>query len=550
MIAKRWHLDVRKNGLSAALDVARLLLLVQGIAYGSESEGLVVRVEQGSLRGHALESHPGVFAFKGIPFASPPSGELRWRPPAPAQPWEGVRDASEIGPVCWQPNPGKIPNFDFRFDEDCLNLNVWTPTDDRNARLPVIVWIHGGSHSTGAGSAPWLSGHYMAGKGVVYVTFNYRLGVLGYLVHRALDAEAESGVSGNYGVMDQIAALAWIKNNIQAFGGDPNRITVTGFSAGGVSLQYLLMSERVRSLFHRGISHSGGYGLHLVGPNTRKATSGLTAYEEGASFAKHHGIEGDDVTAARALRAIPPEEIYGGGPWRGYPVIDGDYLPGSFAEQYAKGATVSIDLMIGTSSHEGNGNWRFNWGKKPDEEYDLFLRRLLAGGPPELIDRYRRSEELSGPDAAARLETDMQSATRHALLRRYVSAHPDRAVYSYLFAHPMPHFAARSMGMDPSSRELGAYHGASVPFVNNSITYNKSLPLVEADFRLAEMVSDYIVNFAAHGDPNGSGLPEWPTYEPMGISEFVIDEKPRLRPIADRQQLELMIGVIDDVDVE
>ncbi len=550
MIEKWWQLNTGKAVLCAALSIANPLLSIEGIADGSASEGPVVRVEQGYLRGHGLESDPGIFVFRGIPFAAPPSGTLRWRPPQPVQPWKGVRGASEIGPVCWQPHPGTIPNFDFRFDEDCLNLNVWTPTNDRNARLPVIVWIHGGGHHTGSGSAPWLSGHYMARKGVVYVTFNYRLGVLGFLVHRALDAEAESGVSGNYGVMDQVAALTWIKRNIQAFGGDPNRITVSGYSAGGVSLQYLLMSERVRSLFRRGISHSGGYGLHLVGPDTRKVSSGLTAYEEGANFARHHGIEGTDVAAASALRAIAPEEIHADGPWRGYPIIDGDYLPGSYAEQYSKGATVSIDLMIGTTSHEGNGNWRFHWGRQPDEDYDLFLRRLLAGGPPGLIDRYRRSDDLSGPDAAARLETDMQSATRHALLRRYVAAHPDRAVYSYLFAHPMPHFAARTLGMAPASRELGAFHGASLPFVNNSLGYSKSLPLEEADFRLAEMVSGYIVNFAAHGNPNGSGLPEWPPYAPMSATEFVIDETPGLRPIAERQQLELMMRVIDDVAVE
>lgn len=542
-----------KTGSAVARGIAGLtlvVLLIQSSAFGSEGGEFVARIEQGYLRGHVLESFPGVIAFQGIPFAAPPRGELRWRPPQPAPSWEGIRDASQIGPVCWQPNPGKIPNFEFRFDEDCLNLNIWTPVNDRNARLPVIVWIHGGSHSTGSGSAPWLSGQYMARKGVVYVTFNYRLGVMGYLVHRALDAEAQSGISGNYGVMDQIAALAWIKNNIQAFGGDPDNITLSGYSAGGVSLQYLLMSERVRGLFRRGISHSGGYGLHLVRPNTPRIASGLTAYEEGSRFANHHGIEGNDVTAARALRALSPEEIYGGGPWRGYPVIDGDYVPGSYAEQYSKGATIPIDLMIGTSSHEGNGNWRFEWGRKSDEDYDLFLRRLLTGGSSDLIDRYRRSDELSGPEAAARLETDMQSATRHARLRQFVATHPDRSVYSYLFAHPMPHFAAQSLGMERESRELGAYHGASVPFVNNSIEYNKSLPLEETDFRLAEIVSTYILNFATNGNPNGSGLPDWPPYEPASTSEFVIDKAPGLRPIAERQQLELMIKVVNKVGTE
>ena len=387
----------------------------------------------------------------------------------------------------------------------------------------------------------------MARKGVVYVTFNYRLGVLGYLVHRALDGEANSGISGNYGVMDQIAALEWIARNARSFGGDPNNITVTGYSAGGVSLQYLLMSERTDGLFQRGISHSGGYGLHLREPDVPKAVSGLSAYAEGARFAELHGIKGEDKAAAQALRGLTAEDIYSAAHWRGYPVIDGDYIPGHYSEQYAKGAVASIDLMIGTSSHEGNGNWRFHWGRSADEDYHEFLSRLLVGAPDELIDQYRRSDALSGPDAAAKLETDMQSATRHALLRRYAAAHPDRAVYSYLFAHAMPHFAARSLGMEPASRELGAYHGASVPFLNDSIEFNKSLPLDEGDFRLAEVVSGYIVNFARNGNPNGPGLPEWPAYKSGSSCEFVIDENPGLRPISDPDRLELMIGVIDRV---
>ncbi len=480
---------------TAALAAAAALVAGTALAGG----GPVVHVAEGDVAGQVQGD---VESFKGIPFAAPPVGDLRWRAPTPAPAWTGVRDASNFGPACLQ-----AARQGLTMSEDCLTLNVWTPaTRPAGAKLPVMVWIYGGAFIEGASAFPIYDGTQFAERGVVLVSFNYRLGRAGFFAHPALDKG--DGPVADYGLMDQIAALKWVQANIAAFGGDPASVTIFGESAGGMSVNYLLASPAARGLFARAIAQSGfprSNGLLLNGAGEQL----------GARFAQDHGVSGDDAAAAKALRALPPDVInapyagIGGADTPGV-VIDGKLVPETIAEAFAKGDQAHVPLMIGGNSYEAS------------------LFPLVIRYPDAVLGRVGRdrAEALySGEDAtqmSVDVTTDRQITEPNRYLARRMAA-VGEPVFVYHFSY-VP--AAERVG------SRGAPHGGEVAYVFDTLpstpmTYaGRAYPAAEPeDRKLSESMIAYWVAFAKTGDPDSAGGPAWPRYSTSSdqILEFGVD---------------------------
>ena len=417
-----------------------------------------VTVDAGSLSG-SLDSASGVFVFRGIPYAAPPTGDLRWRAPAPLAHWTGVRAADLLGKNCVQAQVfSDIDPFAAGVSEDCLYLNVWTTGVDASAKRPVMVWIYGGGYIAGFGGEERHHGARLAQKGAVVVTFNYRLGAFGFLAHPALAAESAHGSAGNYAILDQIAALQWVQRNIARFGGDPARVTIFGESAGGSSVAALIASPLAKGLFHGGILQSG----NAIG-NVRQRDS---VYAEGLRFASSLGVTGTGTDAAARLRAIPADSVLratrppdgkGGFTSAFAPrlVKDGWVLPQTVDSALARGVANLVPVIVGANGGEG--------------------------------------------DAA------------YASARAFARLTPARRANAYLYMFTR-------VGDDSVNRRRGAYHSADITFV-----FGRPLPILASagrtayDSTLAETMSDYWVSFATTGSPNGppstGRLPRWPAYD-------------------------------------
>jgi para-nitrobenzyl esterase len=418
-----------------------------------------VNIDTGTLEG-VVDSASGVMVFRGIPYAAPPVGVLRWRPPQPAARWRGVRDASKLGHNCVQHQPyDDIDPFAAGVSEDCLYLNVWTrslPRPASRALLPVLVWIHGGGFWAGFGGEERHNGARLAQKGAVVVTLNYRLGPLGFLAHPALAAESPHHAAGNYGLLDQIAALQWVKRNVARFGGDPSRVTIFGESAGGMSVGSLIASPLAKGLFQRAILESGtGVSIGITPRDTARALA--------LRYAESVGVLGDGVDAARRLRTINADTLLAAslsaagsnGP-RFFPTVDGWVLPHPVDSAISLGAANIVPVVAGSNRDEGD-----EWMGAPTRS---FARLMSAHGAP---------------------------------------------TYVYIFSR---------VGDDSVNRKRGAYHSAEITFV-----FGRPHPILPSagtsayDSTVAEAMSDYWVAFATSGDPNGpptAGMwPRWPRYE-------------------------------------
>jgi len=471
---------MRRIALLAALLAAPGAALAQPAPVMTEA-GLVQGAAEGDLA-----------VYRGIPFAAPPVGELRWRPPQPVPKWEGVRQATAFGPDPYQGDGGG------NVGEDCLYLNVWTPAESAEARLPVLVWIYGGGFSFGSTSTPVHDGQHLARRGVVLVSLNYRVGPLGFLAHPELSAESPQRVSGNYGLLDQLAGLAWVRRNIAAFGGDPDAVTIFGESAGGIAVSMLCASPLAKGLFRRAISQSGG----SFGP-TRPTTypgenmRGLREAEAaGVAFAEKAG-----AASIAALRALGPGKLPAGwGSGAAWPIVDGWVIPGDQYELYAAGRYNDVDILVGYNSDEGLS---FSREKTPQEyaagvqkRYGPFADDLLAAYPAGDTGVPKTARDLMR-DAAFGWHTwtwaRLQARTGQSrVFYYYFDQHPERPAGSPEADHGMP-------------------HGVDVPYVFQTLDRDEP-KLGAGDFRISETVSRYWTNFARTGDPNGPGLPAWPEF--------------------------------------
>jgi len=493
-----------------------------------------VAVEGGEIQG-SLEADGEIAVFRGVPYAAPPVGDLRWRPPQPVKPWEGTRDANRFESICPQGNDDDDHFFGRLIDgqgmgwlrkvlfqlvvglsseeaesEDCLYLNVRTANLGGAEKQPVMVWIHGGGHQTGSGSIDFYQSDSLALRGVVLVTLNYRLGLIGYFAHPALSAESKHGVSGNYGTLDQIAALRWVRDNIAAFGGDPSSVTIFGESAGGESVAHMMTSPLARGLVHRAIMQSASTGELLVHLD-RPVMSFMSAEAAGEAFAKKVVESPEDPI--EQLRAIPPEDLYSAVrrfpevDTYSYPIIDGYVLRKSVIEAFLGGDQLPVPLLVGSNADEGSILYNVGddvlYGQSPGPEtheaYTEYVRDALGADAEKVLERYPVTEDATVFDASAAVYGDSRFGAPARFYARQM-AEVGQPAYLYFFTRVPP----------SGQQTAGAFHAAEIVFV-----FGKSVPLFprdEQDETISQVMGDYWTQFAKTGDPNAEGLPSWPPF--------------------------------------
>ena len=493
-----------------------LLTVILASACTSSDPG-IVQTSSGPLRG-VEAALPGVTAYLGIPYAAPPVGDLRWAAPARPAPWDSVRTAGAFGDRCMQTNP--FPDMVWNSpgeSEDCLNLSIWAP--ESAADLPVMVWIHGGGYFSGAGDEDRHDGSALATRDVVAVTINYRLGVFGFLAHP--DLTAESGTSGNYALMDMVAALEWVRDNIAGFGGDPDNVTIFGESAGSFAVSALMASPRAAGLFHRAIGQSGGH----FGASALGLASLAQAEARGRAF-------GDslDAPSIGVLRSLAASEIRDGAvrTRMGFaPIVDGAVLPDQPEAIFARGEHNDVPLMAGWTSAEVKG-----WSPSVDE-LEAAVRQRFPDHSERALAYYAASSDAEAARAASRLAGD--GFLVHATWRWLQSqaAHGESPVYRYVFDHVM----ATAEGPVPED-DPGAAHATDIPFVFHTLESTGN-PVADVDRRVSNVMVDYWTHFARTGNPNGPDLPEWPTWDDEGAVMWLGAESGS-RPAEDTERFEFL----------
>jgi para-nitrobenzyl esterase len=493
-------------------------------------ETAVIRIDSGALRGTAGN---GVVAFRGIPYAAAPVGDLRWRAPRPAPSWTDVRDASAFGPSCMQ------PGNDFEA-EDCLTLNVWRPAEPAEAPRAVMVWIHGGALTQGGARS--FPAEALARQGVIVVTLNYRLGRLGFFAHPALKAEAPGEALANYGYLDQRAALQWVQRNISAFGGDPAAVTLFGESAGGGSVTVHLVSPLSRGLFHRAIVQSGGL------PSSRAKVYPLAEWAKAetsaADYARSLGVEGTGAPALQALRAIPAKQLTegatgwavvtanGGGaaiPGFAGPVLDGKLLVETPEQAFATGRWNIVPLIVGATDRDLGVRVVAN----KDQLFAAFGPRAAA------------ARALYDPHGDTPFEEVKQQVTADQMMVEPARHLADAASRS---GAPVWSFRFSYVAESQRAKSPGAPHGGELAFIFNRPEFSAGRGVTAADKAMAELASAYWVSFAKTGDPNGGGRPFWPRHEPGRdmILDFAASGTAVAGPDPLRERLDLWSHVWDD----
>ena len=494
MSSSRWSFA------APVLGAALIASLASAGSAHAQSAAPVVHTRSGDVTGTAAKL-PNVRAYLGIPFAAPPVGDLRWRAPRPAAAWKGTRAADKFSPSCIQgPNTPFGPwTSEFLLlgptSEDCLYLNVWTAAK-ANARKPVLVYIYGGGFSSGSGDVPVYDGsHLAAEQGLVVVNMNYRVGSLGFLAHPELTKEA-GGASGNYGLMDQVVALQWVRDNFAAFGGDPRRVMIAGQSAGAMSVYLLTASPMAKGLFQRAAIESGPGGLAAMGISSGRVVTRprADAEKDGVAYATKLG-----ASTLAELRALPASKFVGGG--RFGPVVDGKFLVEETPETFAAGRQNDVPTLTGLNADEGSAGPGYGkatadaFRKQVEQRYGERASRILATYPVGTDDEAHAAQIQSARDAGV-------AGVDRLLTERAKSAHTP--AFAYYFDRAIPW---------PERPEFGAFHTAEVPYVFGTLDVLKR-PWTDVDRTLSKTMMAYWANFAATGDPNGAGVPRWPAFDP------------------------------------
>lgn len=458
---------------------------------------------------------PAIMTFKSIPFAAPPVGNLRWRAPQPVVPWKGLHATDKYPPSCIQDIPSANPPWTYEFmphnaiGEDCLYLNVFTPARSSAEKLPVFVWIYGGGFRQGGTAVPVYDGEGLAKKGLVVVTVNYRVGVLGFLAYPELTQESPHLTSGNYALLDQIAALNWVRRNIALFGGDPRNVTIAGQSAGGAAVHDLTASPLARGLFQHAIVESGGSSVGRGGVSATPESL-AAAESDGVRFAESKGAHSLAELRAMSWQKLI-EQTPGPSPRFG-PIVDGYVLPASFMAVIAEGKQNDVPTLTGSTLGELGG---FSGAQNPVtvSEFQARARQRFGDSADEFLKLYPAATDQ---EAQAALK---QSAVDQALVAQYLWARlraktAKTNVYEYLWDHTLP---------GPDSAKYGAFHSSELPYTLNNLR-TSDRPFTDEDRRIAAMMSSYWANFCATGNPNGKELPYWPS----------VDETPQVMELGDK----------------
>jgi len=481
-------------------------------------------VRQGTLTGVRSGA---VSAYLGVPFAAPPVGPRRWQAPSAPAPWTGARAATKLPASCQQDvTPTGFGPWTHEYvvtnavSEDCLYLNVWTPATRTGEKLPVLVWIHGGGFSGGSASVPIYDGAALAAKGIVVVNINYRLGLYGFLAHPALTAESPAHASGNYGLLDQIAALKWIKANVAAFGGDPAAITIAGQSAGAASVHHLIATPLAKGLFTRAIAESGS-GMGLAVPDRATGERSGMALMQAAGAA--------DLAALRQL--TPTELAAAAHKMAGSqtasllfaPIVDGVVLP----DAASVGAnTNDTPILTGMTADEITG-LNPSFGKMTRADLQTMLANSYGDFAKEIGAFYPAASDAAANEAASALARDrgLASMALWAKARQRTSRAP---IYAYLWTHPEP---------GPDAARYKAFHSSEIPYVFGTLDKAPERPFTDTDRQLSARMGAYWVNWVKTGDPNGPGLPHWPRYDAVDGQILQIGEATRTRAILSRDKL-------------
>lgn len=508
----------------------------------AEKTGIEIQTPQGPVQG--VQSDAGIQNYKAIPYAAPPTGNLRWRPPASAPSWTETRSAKDFSAICMQSTSegngfftriieghglSGFKNFLINRvvagtdaapqSEDCLYLNVRTPNIDPTGQvsgepLPVMVWIHGGAHQFGSGDTPYYQSDTLPSRGVVLVTINYRLGPFGYMAHPALSADDPRGVSGNYGTLDQIAALKWVKDNISAYGGTPNNVTIFGESAGGWSVTELMASPLAKGLFHKAIAQSGASTYHL-GHMDKNAVGWMSGFEAGQLMAD--ALDLDDPNAAD-LRAVPAQDIIDAASPEMYDafhhVRDDLVFPATVGTAFKNGAINAVPMMTGYNTDEATlfypddkqpSVWIEDFPREGRANMTAALAPHFGDKAETLIDLYGLDQDFDKGGMALMGDEIFGVNVRYAARQNEAAGQP---AYIYSFARVPP----------SKTQTLGAFHAAEIPFV-----FGNSEPILgysDTDKVLTDTLQSYWTNFAKTGNPNGEGLPDWPAHQGQNWMQF------------------------------
>jgi para-nitrobenzyl esterase len=508
----------------AYLRYTTVFLIAAAFAVGTQADD-VVHTASGLVRGKT-SADGKVRIFEGIPYAAPPIGQLRWQPPQPVRPWKGVHDATKFGARCMQGNVFGDMNFrDGGPSEDCLYLNVWTPAKKAGANLPVMVWIYGGGFAAGSSSEPRQDGTMLAKRGVVVVSMNYRLGVFGFFAYPALTKESPHDASGNYGLLDQVAALKWVQRNVAAFGGNPREVTLFGESAGSFSVSGLMVSPLARGLFERAMGESGAF----LGKGP--ATKSLAESEaDDVKFADSIGAH-----SLAELRALPASQLLAdamkGNPVRFWPNVDGYFFPNDPLAIYARGKQAHVPLLAGWNRDEGNYQGFFQKTDPTVGNYSKRAHLMFGDKAAEFLKLYPAANEAEMKRSAADISGDQFIAFGTWKWIEMQRTTGGSTVYRYEFDDAPPQPAGK-----PSE---GAYHSSEIEFVFEALP-SKNLPWRAGDERLSRLMSMYWTNFAKTGDPNGPGLPHWPVYAPTQFEVMHLSFHPGAEPDAHRARYEFL----------
>lgn len=511
-------------GKSLALILASVAFTASNSA-AAQGERDIVQIDSGKLAG-APGRDPSVRVFKGIPYVAPPVGELRWREPKPVKPWRGIRDATKFGFSCPQHlRPGQA----MEMSEDCLTANVWTGARSASERRPVYVWIYGGGFNEGTGSDPQFDGEGLAKKGVVVVTFNYRVGPFGFLASPELSKESGKG-SGNFGLLDDIAMLQWVQRNIEAFGGDPARVTIGGQSAGAGSVGFLSMSPLAKGLFHRSIAES--QVRYPRDPELRYLnTSWRSRGQAEAAGVKYVADKGG--RSLKTLRQLPWQKLLEGSnvadesvdtgtaakPPLFRPAIDGWVLPQGYSETLRAGAQHSVFYLAGNNLDESGAvpetafdglraQAQVRRAGMPNTQvtlaaYDSWARGKFGAMSEEFLRLYPAATDMGAARASNAAIRDNSRISTWLWAREWTRS-VQKPVFTYFWTHAL---------VGPSAKSRGAFHGSELMYMFNSLDAN-DLPWTDEDRKVADTMSSYFANYIATGDPNGAGLKAWPAFDP------------------------------------